>query len=93
MSNDSPILWSIDAPEGLERRLNKAILKSYKSKIASMIRSEDPRRYGEWKTTKYGPAFVIRLNKPVRMAYMVYSDTKIIKLIRVGDHKQVYGKD
>jgi mRNA-degrading endonuclease RelE of RelBE toxin-antitoxin system len=93
MSNGRPVIWSIDVPEGLESKLDRTVLKSYLSQIQLMIRSEDPRKYGKWKQTKYGPAFVSELNKSYRMAYMVYFNTKTIRIIRVGDHKQVYGKD
>lgn len=56
--------------------------------------STNPLALGEKKNTKYGVFYTIKLNDSYRLAYNIMdSEIKIIQIIRVGDHRFVYGKD
>lgn len=45
------------------------------------------------KGTKYGHVYAAELSSSHRLSYTVNYNTKTIEIIRVGDHKEVYGKD
>ncbi|NOJ27707.1 MAG: hypothetical protein DA330_06835 [Nitrososphaera sp.] len=62
-------------------------------RIEEMIELEDPGAIGSWKKTKYGSAFVTNLNDSYRLSFLIHREYRIIQVLRVGDHKQVYGKD
>jgi hypothetical protein len=62
--------------------------------MTEMLYSDDPREFGVWKNTKYGPAYVADLSeRDHRLSYLIDYDAKVIIIIRAGDHKEVYGKD
>ena len=57
--------------------------------MQEMIYSDNPAKFGLWKNTKYGSAYVAELNS-YRLAYMINYVAKTIETIRVGDHKEVW---
>ena len=87
--------WKISKPDNFERKqvrlLPKSAARKLQSVMVDMLHSNDPRQFGIWKDTKHGPAYVADLNDSYRLAYRIDNDTIII--IKVGDHKEVYGKD
>jgi mRNA-degrading endonuclease RelE of RelBE toxin-antitoxin system len=88
--------WDINFPESFDKKHFRVLPLSVQKKIRSiteeMIYCDDPRVFGEWKGTKYGPAFVADFNDSYRLAYRVEFDIRTIRIIRAGDHKEVYGK-
>jgi mRNA-degrading endonuclease RelE of RelBE toxin-antitoxin system len=89
--------WSIDTPDNFYKKQIRSLPISAQKKLQSimhaMIPCNDPKEFGTWKNTKYGPAYVADLNDSYRLAYLVDFDARVITIIRAGDHKEVYGKD
>jgi mRNA-degrading endonuclease RelE of RelBE toxin-antitoxin system len=62
--------------------------------MKEIILEEDPTFAATFKKgTKYGHVYVTELSSSYRLAYTVNYNTKTIEIVRVGDHKEVYGKD
>lgn len=59
--------------------------------ITELVESENPTKLGEYKSSIKAYAFV--LDKSNRILYNVSFNENVIEFIRVGSHKQVYGKD
>jgi mRNA-degrading endonuclease RelE of RelBE toxin-antitoxin system len=55
--------------------------------------SYNPNILGNKKRTKYGECYTIRISDSHRHAYAAKHATHKIEIYRVGDHKDVYGKD
>lgn len=87
---------NIEIPDNFYNKQFRALPISAQKKLSSimdiMIYYENPIELGIWKNTKYGPAYLTNLNDSYRLAYMVDVGTRTIKILRVGDHKAVYGK-
>jgi len=87
-----PKPWGVRKPEDWVKQIHALpphVLKKLDSVVATMIHSSDPRKQGEWKDTKYGPAFVAELDRSYRLAYPVLEDEHKILIIRVGSHPEV----
>jgi mRNA-degrading endonuclease RelE of RelBE toxin-antitoxin system len=96
MSLPNNIVWDIEEPENFEKefkRLGIEVRKAYFSRVSDLVASKDPRAFGILKITKYGPAYVVRLNDSFRLLYTVDFTNRLIQIVKIGDHKQVYGKD
>jgi addiction module RelE/StbE family toxin len=63
--------------------------------VLDLGNSPDPRRLADENivTRRHGRVYTLRLSKSYRLAYRVYFREKIIEIVSVGDHKEVYGKD
>lgn len=61
--------------------------------LAMLTVSKYPHRLGEIKNTPDGRVCVYDIGFKYRMSYVVSFSAKTILLIRVCDHKAVYGKD
>jgi mRNA-degrading endonuclease RelE of RelBE toxin-antitoxin system len=89
--------WYIEKPDNFYNKQVKILPFSVQKKLQSimtdLIHSYDPTKLGTLKITKYGHAYVADLSDSYRLAYIVDSDNRTIQIIRVGDHKKVYGKD
>jgi addiction module RelE/StbE family toxin len=59
--------------------------------LATLESSVNPLELGIYKSSM--KAFSYKIDKSYRILYNVRFNDGIIELIRVGDHKQVYGKD
>ena len=57
--------------------------------------SSDPRNIADENvlTRRHGKVYTLRLSKSYKLAYRVYFRERIIEIVSVGDHKEVYGKD
>lgn len=96
MSHPNNIVWDVEEPENFEKefkRLGSDVKKAYLARVSDLVHSKDPRALGVLKVTKYGPAYVIRLNDSFRLVYTVDFPNHVILIVKIGDHKQVYGKD
>ena len=100
MSRKSPI-WDLEKPDTFIKTVrklkkeNKAAAKRLGRIMDELLSSNFPNRLGEKKLTKYGIVFTVDLDKSrgLRLSYTVDFTNKIITVIRVGDHKDVYGHD
>lgn len=55
--------------------------------------SKQPQRLGDIKNTPDGRVLVYEIGDKYRLSYRIEYVSRIIQLIRVCDHKAVYGKD
>lgn len=94
-STATPSKWETDLSNVFRKgykHKDKPDKERVKSIMASMVQSEDPRDFGTLKDTKYGRLFVLDFGK-YRLSYRVNITHKTIEMVRVCDHKAVYGKD
>lgn len=61
--------------------------------LADLSRSDDPRRLGIPKPTPDGQVYVYEIGHKYRLSYRVDMKNRTLELIRVCDHKTVYGRD
>jgi len=92
-------LWQIDSNSfHIDRKLNKfksdkAIINGFKRTIQELVESKDPRMMGDLKHGRYRYCYAIHLTKSYSLLYRVFSEDKIIQLIDLDDHKNLYGRD
>lgn len=55
--------------------------------------TDDPRRVGDRKAGQFNNLHAVRLSKQYRLLYEVADEKREITLLKIGDHKQVYGHD
>lgn len=92
------VTWQIRAPEKFSKYLEDLPTnerKAFDQILIDLGDSLDPRRLADEYvlTRKHGRAYTLRLSKSYRLAYRVYFSEKIIEMVSVGDHKEIYGKD
>jgi mRNA-degrading endonuclease RelE of RelBE toxin-antitoxin system len=92
------VIWQIRAPEKFSKYLEDLPTnerKAFDQTVLDLGVSSDPRRLAdEYVTTrKHGRVYTIRLSKSYRFAFRVYFHERILEMVSVGDHKEVYGKD
>jgi mRNA-degrading endonuclease RelE of RelBE toxin-antitoxin system len=61
--------------------------------VAELIRSNKPEDFGVPKVTPDGPVLVLEIGRKYRLSYRVNREQHKIDLVRVCDHKTVYGHD
>lgn len=93
MSHDR---WHFNKPKEF-RDQAQALPKSLRPRLTEVMTelstTPNPNSLGKKKHTKYGVCYTVRLNDSYRLAYISHHATHRIEIIRVGDHKDVYGKD
>jgi mRNA-degrading endonuclease RelE of RelBE toxin-antitoxin system len=92
------VTWQIRAPERFSKYLEdlpSTERKAFDQIVIDLVDSQDPRRLADENvvTRRHGRVYTLRLSKSYRLAYRVYFGEKILELVSVGDHKEVYGKD
>jgi len=73
------------------KQLPKPIKKKVTNAIKMLANCENPAELGSYKRSM--GVFSYELGRKYRILYRFRTKDKIIELIRVGDHKQAYGKD
>lgn len=73
------------------KKLPQQIQKKVDESLIALAESSNPRLLGTFKPSLGVWAF--ELNDSYRMLYDVRDSENLIELFRVGDHKEVYGKD
>ncbi|SMH72261.1 conserved protein of unknown function [Candidatus Nitrosotalea okcheonensis] len=73
------------------KSLHSDLQKKVDLVIAELVESENPTKLGKYKPSIKAYAYV--LDKSNRILYNVSFNEDAIEFIRVGSHKQVYGKD
>jgi mRNA-degrading endonuclease RelE of RelBE toxin-antitoxin system len=87
-------LWQIDQRSQFKRQyklLGSERQKKVDNAIRDLIISGDPANCGDYK--KSMKTYAYELSKGDRIIYDINYEAKIIILLRVCDHKSVYGKD
>lgn len=92
------VIWQIRAPDKFSKYLEDLPFnerKAFDQIVLELSDSSDPRRLADENvvTRRHGRVYTLRLSKSYRLAYRVYFREKIIEMVSVGDHKEVYGKD
>jgi mRNA-degrading endonuclease RelE of RelBE toxin-antitoxin system len=92
------MVWQIRAPDRFKKYLKdlpNSERKAFDHIVLDLGNSSDPRILADENVTtrKHGRVYTLRLSKSYRLAYRVYFREKIIEMVSVGDHKEVYGKD
>lgn len=90
--------WEIVASGAFDKKAkkysrDKQIRSSLDACLALLHNEESPERLGNLKTGPLGGVYAYNLTKSIRLLYLVDYNTRTIKLIDIGDHKEVYGKD
>jgi addiction module RelE/StbE family toxin len=70
-------------PQQIQNKVDEALI--------ALAKSEKPRLLGTYKQSL--GVWAYELNDSYRMLYNVNDSENLIELFRVGDHKEVYGKD
>ena len=92
-------MWHIDTDTFyIDRKLrkfksDKAIIDGFKRAIKDLAASNDPRQIGELKHGKYRYCYAIHITKSHSLVYRVFMTEKVIQLIDLDDHKNLYGRD
>lgn len=92
-------MWHIDTDTFyIDRKLrkfksDKAIVDGFKRVIKDLAASNDPRQIGELKHGKYRYCYAIHITKSHSLVYRVFVTEKVIQLIDLDDHKNLYGRD
>lgn len=71
------------------------LVKAIDDSINELARAKDPKAMGEKKNGNLDNMYAIRLNRDSRILYLVNREDgkTVVELVRVCNHKQVYGTD
>lgn len=86
--------WQIQEPDNFKKiykRLGQPQKNQYRSAIEVLASSSNPRGHGRFKKSLGCYAYYI--TSSFRILYNVYDKERIIEILDVGDHKEVYRKD
>ena len=90
--------WNVEATGIFHKNAKKyskdtQVRNALNSRLTLLQNREFPERLGDIKSGSLRGIYGLRLTKSIRLLYQVDYDTHTIRLINVGDHKEVYGKD
>ncbi len=89
-------MWTIQANPDFYRQLKKLgpeELRRFDQAVNDLTLSEDPGKIGLPKKGHWSGYYAYNLGRSHRLIYKVLYKEKIVLIVAVGDHKQVYGKD
>ena len=69
------------------------VCKALESCLKQILNEEDPRRMGDRKYGIYEGTYGYNLTKSIRLICQIDYNAHQIKLLAMGDHKEVYGRD
>jgi len=72
---------------------DKAIIDNFKRMVIELTNAKDPRSIGEMKHGRYRYCYGIHLTKSHSLIYRIFEERKIIQIIDLDDHKNLYGRD
>ena len=72
---------------------NAALLESYERAVDRLSESEDPANLGKRLRGKYAAHYEYRLPGSYRLVYRIDRAAKLVVLYKVGDHKELFGRD
>ena len=74
-------------------RSNAALVKAYKGAVGALSGSEDPAGLGKRLHGEYAAFYEYRLTGSYRLVYSVDRAARRVILAKVGDHKELFGRD
>ncbi|MDE1863162.1 MAG: hypothetical protein KGI33_09645 [Thaumarchaeota archaeon] len=92
-------MWQLDFDSfSIEKKLkkfrsDKVVITNFKRIVVELVNSENPRKMGELKHGRYRYCYGIHATKSHTLLYRVFDEEKIIQLIDLDDHKNLYGRD
>lgn len=89
-------MWNIHLSKTFEKQYSKLSLEisqRVQSAIQELVSSDDPTKLGEPKQGHLKNCFAYEIGKQYRIIYSVNKAEIMILLLKVGKHKDVYGKD
>jgi mRNA-degrading endonuclease RelE of RelBE toxin-antitoxin system len=95
-TESSPPPWELDIASTFKRgyKLKDSTNKNRVDNIVTeLTHSESPENFGVPKVTPDGPVLVLEIGRKYRLSYRVNRAQHKIDLVRVCDHKTVYGHD
>ncbi|MDN5866858.1 MAG: hypothetical protein L0H55_05595 [Candidatus Nitrosocosmicus sp.] len=97
MSHKNKNIWQFQKPKDFTKQvlaLPKPVRHNLTRAMTLLAECPIPLIYGEKKITKYGVFYAMQLSSSHRLAFDILdNEKKILRIIRVGDHRFVYGKD
>lgn len=89
-------MWTIRANPDFYSQLKKLgpeELRRFDQVVKDRALSEEPGKLGQSKKGRWSGYHAYDLGRSHRLIYKVLYKEKIVMIVAVGDHKQVYGKD
>ena len=91
-------VWELVKSKRYEKHVKKfwcdqVVSKMLCERLKSLMGAEDPERLGDHKIGRLNGTYGIRLSKSVRLLYAVDCPARVIRLLDIGNHKEVYGRD
>jgi addiction module RelE/StbE family toxin len=89
-------VWKVYLSKTFEKqysKLSSEISERVDSAINELESSDDPTKLGEPKQGSLKNCFAYEIGNKYRIVYTVYKTEIAILLLKVGKHKDVYGKD
>ena len=91
-------MWTIRSNSSLDKKLkrlrsNPALIKAYKHVINRLSEAEDPAKLGKRPHGPYSAFYECRLSGSHRLVYGVDRSGHRVILYKVGDHKELFGRD
>lgn len=77
------------------KRSPKYIIEAIDARIKELANADDPKALGEKKNGQLDNMYALKLNSDSRILYIVLKEEgeTVVELVRVCNHKQVYGTD
>ncbi len=72
---------------------NSDLIKNYKSFIQELEFVDDPAEIGDRKHGKYKDCFGRHMTKSISLLYAINYAERIVYLVDLDDHKNLYGRD
>lgn len=90
--------WTLVQSRRYERHLkgyrhDQAITGALSERLESLRGVEESERLGDHKIGRLEGTYGMRLSKSVRLLYAVDHPARVIRLLDIGNHKEVYGRD
>lgn len=92
-------MWQLDFDSfSIEKKLkkirsDKIAITNFKRIVVELTNSENPRKMGDLKHGRYRYCYGIHVTKSYTLLYRVFDEEKIIQLVDLDDHKNLYGRD
>lgn len=90
-------MWTLYPSEQFLKQLKKIRKTPYRKQVETALHNlasvEDPTVLGTRKRGEYSDAYSYEIGLSIRLIYSVDFKNRIIKLVAIGSHKDVYGTD
>ena len=92
-------MWQLDFDTfHIEKKIkkfksDKTIIDNFKKIVVELANSDDPRSMGDLKHGRYRYCYGIHITKYYSLIYRIFEEKRVIQLIDLDDHKNLYGRD